>query len=91
MEISQPESIGWVDTGYPAGSFIDSYNAYVFAVWSQYHIKTAYATWNNHLVHVLQFAISIILEFIFFLLYCIFLPIQWVNTSVICFNIHIIL
>ena len=54
-----------------------------------YLIKIAYSTSSNHFMHVLQFAISIILEFVFFLLYFVFLPIKAVNSSVMYSNFHV--
>ena len=45
-------------------------------------MKSWYSTANNLFLHVLQSAILIILESLFFLLYVVFLAIKAVNSSV---------
>ena len=78
--------LGGLSVGSPAGPSVDSFDALVSAVWKWYLPKIMYSTSSDHSLHVLQFAISIILESVVFLLYFVFLPIQAVNSSVISSN-----
>jgi len=47
-----------------------------------------FSTSSNHFLHVLQFAIMIILESMYLLSYVVFLPIKVVNSSVMRLNNH---
>jgi len=74
--------------GHLAGPSEDWYNALVFAVWYLYRIKITYSTLSNLGLRVLQFAISIIVESIYFVWYCGFSPTKAANWSVLSSSIH---
>ena len=75
--------LGGLSSGHAAGPSVDSYNALVFAVRWLYVIKIMHLAASNLFLHVLQCAILIILESVFFLSYDIFLPRKVVTSAVI--------
>jgi len=86
MEISEPVWIGRVVSGSPSWTSYTFIYGPCFAVWKLCLIKIVYSMANNLFLHVLQFAISIIWESVFFFWYSVFLPIKVVNSAVMCSN-----
>jgi hypothetical protein len=74
--------MGGVSAGCLAGTFIDSYNVLVFAVYLLYLTKIMFSTTNDTCLYAVQLAISIYLESVVFLLCIVFLAIKVVNNSV---------
>jgi hypothetical protein len=70
------------------GPSVDLYNVLLFAVGQLNIIKIRYSTAHDLFLHVLQSVILIILEFVFFLLYVVFLAIKADNSSVMSSFIH---
>ena len=79
---------GWLSADCPVCLSVDSNNALVFAVWLYYTVKITYSTSNDLFLHVLWFAILIILESLCFFLYGVFWPAKAVNSSVISSSNH---
>jgi hypothetical protein len=75
--------------GFPVGPFVDLFNAVVCAIWYYNIPKIMDSTSSNHLLHILRFAISNILESTVFVLYFLLLCIKGVNSSVVSPNIRL--
>jgi len=78
-----------LSAGCLAGPPVDLYNALAFDVWEYYLIKIACSASNNHILHALQIAISIILKSVLLLLYLVLLTTNVVNSSVMSSSICI--
>jgi len=80
--------LGRLSAGCPAGPSIDSYNAQVFAVCSWYLIKIMFSTTNNTCLHVLQFALLINSQSVFYPWDIVFFTIKVVNNSTMSMKIR---
>ena len=79
--------LGGLPAGRPAGPSDDSHNDLVFSVWWMWTIKARYLAANDLFLDILQFAVSIILESVFFILFFVFKPRKVVNSSVMSWSI----